>query len=207
MTIRLPKLFTSLLLAAAVAPLSASVSAAAPTAEAVFAGGCFWCMEGPFDRLDGVKSTTSGYTGGHLENPTYKQVSAGSTGHAEALRVVYDPEKVSYEQLLEVFWVNVDPTDAGGQFCDRGNQYRSAIFYENDAQKAAAEASLATLKSDKPFKQPVVTKITAATTFYPAEHYHQDYYKKNPLRYKYYRYACGRDNRLEELWGDRAPSH
>lgn len=206
MKYRLSKLFPALLLAAATLPLSAPVSAAA-TSEAIFAGGCFWCMEGPFDELPGVKSTTSGYIGGHLENPTYKQVSAGNSGHAEALRVVYDPEKVSYDKLLEVFWVNVDPTDAGGQFCDRGSQYRSGIFYTDEAQKAAAEASLAALQKDKPFKEAVVTEITEASKFYPAEHYHQDYYKKNPLRYKYYRYACGRDNRLEEVWGDRAASH
>jgi len=176
-------------------------------AEAIFAGGCFWCMEGPFDKTAGVISTTSGYTGGHLENPTYKQVSAGTSGHTEAMRVVYDPKQVSYQQLLEVFWVNVDATDGDGQFCDRGNQYRPEIFYIDDEQKRVAEASLAKLQGDKPFKESIAVNLTAATTFYPAEHYHQDYYQKNPLRYRYYRYACGRDARLEELWGDRAPAH
>jgi methionine-S-sulfoxide reductase len=160
MKIRLSTSFSSLLLGAAMLPLSAPSVAAGDTAEAVFAGGCFWCMEGPFDQLDGVKSTTSGYIGGQLENPTYKQVSAGSSGHTEALKVVYDPGKVSYDKLLEVFWVNIDPTDAGGQFCDRGSQYRSGIFYADDAQKAAAEASLVKLENDKPFKPAVVTEIT-----------------------------------------------
>lgn len=207
MKMRTMNLLPPLLLLAGLLSAAAQAATAEGEAEAIFAGGCFWCMEGPFDDLDGVKSTTSGYTGGHLENPTYKQVSAGSSGHAEALRVVYDPKKVSYDKLLEVFWVNVDPTDAGGQFCDRGNQYRSEIFVVDDAQRSAAEASLTKLKQDKPFKQPIVTTISDASTFYPAEHYHQDYYQKNPLRYRYYRYACGRDARLEEVWGDLAPSH
>jgi peptide-methionine (S)-S-oxide reductase len=169
---------------------------------AIFAGGCFWCMEPPYDKLDGVSSTTSGFIGGHLENPTYKQVTTGTTGHAEAVRVIYDPAKVSYAQLLEVFWRNIDPLDAGGQFCDRGSPYRSGIFYLSEAQKIAAEASLKKLEASGRFDQPIVTELTAATTFYPAEDYHQNYYQRNPLRYRYYRSGCGRDKRLNELWGD-----
>jgi peptide-methionine (S)-S-oxide reductase len=172
------------------------------TETATFAGGCFWCMEPPYDKLDGVLSTTSGYTGGHQTDPTYKQVSAGTTGHTEAVRIVYDPQKISYQQLLDVFWKNIDPTTPDRQFCDTGSQYRSGIFYHDDNQKQAAEESLRKLKQTKPFPEPVVTEITAAGAFYPAEDYHQDYYQKNPLRYKYYRFACGRDKRLEQLWGD-----
>ena len=168
---------------------------------ATFAGGCFWCMEGPFDALDGVLATTAGYTGGTLPNPTYEQVSAGGTGHAESVQVTYDPQRVSYEKLLEVFWHNIDPTVADQQFCDHGNQYRTAIFYHNDTQKQAAEASLAALEQSKPFKAPIKTALVKAGPFYVAEDYHQDYYKKNPLRYKFYRYNCGRDQRLVELWG------
>jgi peptide-methionine (S)-S-oxide reductase len=174
-------------------------------ASAVFAGGCFWCMEGPYDRLDGVISTTSGYVGGSVPNPTYKQVSAGDTGHAEAVRVVYDPTKVDYATLVDVFWHNVDPTQVDGQFCDHGNQYRTAIFYADEEQKKVAEDSLAMLEATKPFSGDIVTEIVPAITFYPAEDYHQDYYLNNPLRYKYYRWACGRDQRLSELWGDMAP--
>jgi peptide-methionine (S)-S-oxide reductase len=173
-------------------------------AEAVFAGGCFWCMEKPFDQLDGVLSTTSGYTGGQLENPSYKQVSAGSTGHTESVKIVYDPSQVSYEQLLEVFWHNIDPLDAKGQFCDKGSQYRSGIFYRNAEEKALAEASKAKLEAQPPFAQGIATEITAASEFYPAEDYHQNYYQTNPVRYNFYRTACGRDRRLEQLWGDRA---
>jgi peptide-methionine (S)-S-oxide reductase len=169
--------------------------------KATFAGGCFWCMEPPFDKLDGVVSTTSGYTGGRTPNPTYQQVSAGGTGHAEAVEVLYDPKKVSYEKLLEVFWRNVDPTAGDHQFCDYGNQYRSEIFFHNDEQKRLAEASMAALEASKTFKDPIVTRIAPAATFYPAEEYHQDFYKKNPIRYKFYRYNCGRDKRLRELWG------
>jgi peptide-methionine (S)-S-oxide reductase len=174
-------------------------------ASAIFAGGCFWCMEPPYDELDGVISTTSGYIGGSVPNPTYEQVSAGGTGHAEAVRVVYDPSKVKYQQLLDVFWVNVDPTQADGQFCDHGDQYRTAIFYADDEQKQIAEQSLAELEKTKPFEGEIVTEIAPAMVFYPAEDYHQDYYQKNPLRYKYYRWGCGRDQRLTELWGDMAP--
>ncbi|KON82277.2 peptide-methionine (S)-S-oxide reductase MsrA [Azoarcus sp. PA01] len=174
---------------------------ASSPATAVFAGGCFWCMEPPFDGLDGVVSTTSGYTGGHVPNPRYEAVSSGRTGHAEAVRIEYDPEKISYEQLLDVFWRNIDPTDPGGQFCDRGSQYRAQIFYQNEGQRAAAERSRAALVANKPFDEPVVTEIVPAPKFYPAEDYHQDYYLKNPLRYKFYRHRCGRDQRLEALWG------
>jgi peptide-methionine (S)-S-oxide reductase len=174
------------------------------TAKATFAGGCFWCMEPPFDKLDGVISTTSGYTGGQKLNPTYEEVSAGRTGHAEAVQIVYDPKKVSYEKLLETFWHNVDPTIKDAQFCDHGNQYRTGIFVHDEQQKLAAEKSKAELDKSKPFKAALVTEITAATQFYPAEDYHQDYYIKNPIRYKFYRNGCGRDARLKELWGDLA---
>ncbi len=186
-----------------------AAAAAQPTvppgyAVATFAGGCFWCMEGPFDVLPGVISTTSGYTGGTKANPTYEEVSSGTTGHAESVQVVYDPKKVTYEKLLDVFWHNIDPTTRDRQFCDGGTQYRSAIFYHDAAQREAAEASKAALDKSKPFKQPIVTQIVMAGAFYPAEDYHQDYYKKNPVRYQLYRSGCGRDARLRELWGDKA---
>ena len=170
-----------------------------PPAKATFAGGCFWCMEPPYDELEGVISTISGYIGGTTKNPTYEQVSAGTTGHTEAVEITYDPKKVSYEQLLEIFWRNIDPLTANAQFCDSGSQYRSAVFYHDQAQKTLAEASKKRIQSR--FKQPIVTEIVAASEFYPAEDYHQDYYKKNPIRYKLYRYGCGRDKRLQELWG------
>lgn len=182
----------------------AGTAPAAPSpspATAIFAGGCFWCMEPPFDGLDGVVSTTSGYTGGHVPNPGYEAVSSGRTGHAEAVRIEYDPEKISYEQLLDVFWRNIDPTDPDGQFCDRGSQYRAQIFYQDEGQRAAAERSRAALVANTPFARPVITEIVPATKFYSAEEYHQDYYLKNPLRYKFYRHRCGRDERLEALWG------
>lgn len=171
-------------------------------AVATFAGGCFWCMEPPFDELEGVVSTLSGYTGGQEPNPTYEDVSAGRTGHVEAVQVRYDPDAIGYERLLEVYWRNVDPTDAGGQFCDRGSSYRTAIFYNSEKQKRLAERSKAALKRSKPFEAPIVTPILPAAEFYPAEDYHQNYYTKNPLRYKFYRFACGRDKRLETLWGE-----
>ncbi len=161
-------------------------------------------MEPPYDKLDGVISTTSGYTGGHTKNPTYEQTSSGRTGHTEAVKIVYDPNKVSYKKLLEVFWVNIDPTTPDRQFCDKGNQYRSEIFYLNEEQKQLAEESLAHLKKTKPFPEPIVTPVTAASEFYAAEEYHQDYYQKNPIRYRYYRFGCGRDARLEELWGEKS---
>jgi peptide-methionine (S)-S-oxide reductase len=168
---------------------------------AIFAGGCFWCMEPPYDVLPGVFSTTSGYTAGRTKKPTYEEVSAGRTGHTEAVRVIYDPSKVSYAKLLEVFWRNIDPTVKDRQFCDHGSQYRSGIYYLTPEQKRLAEESKAKLDKSKPFKEPIVTEILAASEFWPAEEYHQDYYKKNPVRYKFYRTGCGRDARLEELWG------
>ncbi|MCK4705983.1 MAG: peptide-methionine (S)-S-oxide reductase MsrA [Gammaproteobacteria bacterium] len=174
-----------------------------PPAIATFAGGCFWCMEPPFDKLDGVFSTTSGYTDGHKVNPTYKEVSAGGTGHTEAIQIKYDPSKISYAQLLNVFWKNIDPTIKDAQFCDHGTQYRSGIYYHDEAQQKAAEASLKSLRQDKPFKEAIVTELDTASTLYAAENYHQDYYQKNPIRYKYYRYSCGRDQRLDELWGEK----
>lgn len=199
---------TILRLAAALFILTVTVAQAADApknqaglAQATFAGGCFWCMEPPFDKLDGVVSTISGYTGGSKVAPTYEEVSAGGTGHAEVLQVTYDPAKVSYEKLLDVYWRNVDPTDKGGQFCDRGDQYRTAIFYHDAEQKRLAEQSKAELERSKLLKQPIVTPVVAASQFYPAEEYHQDYYKKNPTRYKFYRFTCGRDKRLQELWG------
>ncbi|WP_346837279.1 peptide-methionine (S)-S-oxide reductase MsrA [Microbulbifer sp. SAOS-129_SWC] len=188
-----------------------TVSVAAPAADkaknvrtAVFAGGCFWCMEPPFDRLDGVLATTSGYSGGHVKNPTYEQVSAGGTGHAEVVQVTYDANKVSYAKLLDVFWHNVDPLDAGGQFCDRGDQYQSIIFYATPEEKKLAEASKK--KMAEKLGKKIVTRIRPAAVFYPAEDYHQDFYRKNPVRYKFYRYRCGRDQRLQQLWG-RASAH
>lgn len=181
-----------------------TVMAATNLEKATFAGGCFWCMEHPFDQIPGVVSVTSGYTGGQKKNPTYEEVSAGGTGHAESVQIVYDPTKVNYEKLLEVFWHNIDPTAKDRQFCDTGHQYRSAIFYQNEQQKHLAIRSKETLEKSKPFKEPIVTEIVQATEFYPAEEYHQHYYKKNPIRYKYYRGRCGRDTRLKELWGDAA---
>ena len=175
--------------------------AAPATAKATFAGGCFWCMEPPYDKLPGVISTTSGYMGGKTKNPTYEQVSSGATGHTEVVQVEYDPSKVSYEKLLDVFWRNIDPTQRDGQFCDHGSQYRTAIFYHNDEQKKLAEASKAALEKGKPFKGEIVTELAAAPQFYRAEEYHQDFYKKNPARYKLYRTGCGRDARLQALWG------
>lgn len=176
---------------------------AADTAKATFAGGCFWCMEPPFDKLTGVTETTSGYAGGDLENPTYEQVSAGGTGHVEVVQVTYDPHKITYQQLLDVYWPETDPTDADGQFCDRGDSYRPAIFYHDEEQKRLAEASKEELQRNKPFAGPVTTGIEPLNeSFYPAEDYHQNYYEKNPVRYKFYRYGCGRDARLQELWGD-----
>ena len=171
---------------------------------ATFAGGCFWCMEPPFEHLDGVVSVTSGYTGGPTAHPTYEQVSAGGTGHAEAVQVVYDPARISYERLLDVFWHNVDPTTPDRQFCDIGSQYRAALFVHDDTQRRLAEASKQALERSKPFTAPIVTEIVAATQFWPAEEYHQDYAQKNPVRYRYYRYSCGRDQRLTELWGTPA---
>jgi peptide-methionine (S)-S-oxide reductase len=191
--------------AAQAARESEAARAPADTGVATFAGGCFWCMEPPFDELDGVLSTTSGYTGGHVENPTYEEVSAGGTGHLESVRIEYDPERIGYDELLHVFWRNVDPTDAGGQFCDRGSQYRTAIFYHTEEQRRAAEESKRELRSSGRLPAPVVTEIVPAGEFYPAEGYHQNYYQEHPIRYKFYRTTCGRDRRLRELWGEEAP--
>jgi len=176
-------------------------------ATATFAGGCFWSMEGPFDKLPGVISTTLGYTGGTKESPTYEEVSSGTTGHAEAVQIVFDPSKVTYAQLLEVFWHNVDPITPNAQFCDHGTQYRSAIFFHDAEQQRLAEESKRQLEAAGRFKKPIVTQLVAASNFSPAEDYHQDYYQKNPVRYRSYRVGCGRDARLKELWGDDAPKH
>jgi peptide-methionine (S)-S-oxide reductase len=182
-------------------PGAGKAADAGSTTVATFAGGCFWCMEPPYDAVDGVISTVSGFMGGKTPNPTYSQVTAGGTGHIEVLQVTYDPKKVGYEKLLEVYWRNIDPYDAGGQFCDRGESYTTAIFTHGDEQKKLAEASRAELVKSGPLKLPIVTEVRDAGPFTAAEAYHQDYYKKNPLRYKYYRYACGRDARLEVIWG------
>jgi peptide-methionine (S)-S-oxide reductase len=195
------------LAAAAGAEEPRDVTAADPAANddglasAIFAGGCFWCMEPPYDELEGVISTTSGYTGGTVGNPTYEEVSAGGTGHAEVVKVVYDPAKIGYAELLNVFWHNIDPLTANAQFCDHGSQYRSAIFFMGGEQERLAKESKEVLATSGWFDQPIVTEIVPASEFYPAEDYHQDYYEKNPVRYKFYRYACGRDARLEEVWG------
>jgi len=190
------------LIAVMLLTLTGAGSAFANDAVATFAGGCFWCMEPPYDKLDGVKSTISGYMGGHVENPTYKQVTRGNTGHAEVVQVTYDPDVVSYETLLEVYWRNVDPFDGGGQFCDRGDSYRPEIFVHDEAQALAARQSKEDVAAR--FDRPIAVDVTEAPAFYPAEDYHQDYYEKNPGRYKYYRWNCGRDQRLEEVWGDEA---
>lgn len=187
--------------------LAAALSFAAPAraterGEALFAGGCFWCMETAFEGLPGVKEVISGYSGGSKKDPTYEEVGSGGTGHAESVRVVFDPAKVSYAQLVEIFWHNVDPLSAGGQFCDRGNQYRSAIFYLDDAQKKVAEESRRRVEAQ--LKQKVATEIVAGGPFYRAEEYHQDFYKKNPGRYYSYRAGCGRDARLKQVWGASA---
>lgn len=182
------------------------VGGAAPTVadieKATFAGGCFWCMEPPYDELEGVISTVSGYAGGHVENPSYEQVTSGDTGHQEVVQITYDDDKVSYQELLNVFWVNVDPFDGTGQFCDKGSQYLSGIFYHDDQQKSLADASKEKVEED--FKQPVKTFVKPLKAFYPAEGYHQNYYERNPLRYKFYRAGCGRDARLRAVWRDRA---
>ena len=196
----------ALLLVAAVSlraqPPDSSQSDERGLRTATFAGGCFWCMEPPFDKLDGVISTTSGYVGGHKKDPTYEEVSAGITGHAEAVEVVYDPTKVTYAQLLDVFWRNVDPLTPNRQFCDGGSQYRSAIFYQDVEQEHLALASKVRLEKSGRFEDQIVTEIVAATVFYTAEEYHQDYYTKNPFRYRVYRFGCGRERRLKQLWGE-----
>ena len=181
---------------------STSLAAAdATSGKAYFAGGCFWCMEEVFEKVEGVLSATSGYMGGTVSNPTYEEVSAGRTGHTESVEVVYDPAKVSYRKLLDSFWRNVDPITPNAQFCDHGSQYRSAIFFQTDEEKRASDTSKQAIEQSKRFKEPIVTQIVMAPQFYPAEEYHQDFYKKNPIRYKLYKYNCGRAQRLEELWG------
>jgi len=197
------------LLALLALPVLAAEAPKVPPGDsvAIFAGGCFWCVESDFDKVPGVVETISGYTGGRKVNPTYEEVSSGTTGHAESVEVIFDPKKVSYEHLLDVYWTSIDPTVKDRQFCDTGSQYRTAIFYTNEEQRRAAEASKKKVEATKPFKAPIVTEITMAGTFYPAEDYHQDYYRKNPVRYKFYRTGCGRDARLKELWGDRAGAH
>ncbi len=169
--------------------------------KAYFAGGCFWCMEEAFEKVEGVRSATSGYMGGTVSNPTYEEVSAGRTGHAESVEVVYDPVKVSYQKLLDAFWKNIDPITPNAQFCDHGSQYRSAIFFQTDEEKRASDTSKQAVEQSKRFKEPIVTQIVMASQFYLAEEYHQDFYKKNPIRYKLYKYNCGRAQRLEEVWG------
>ncbi|MEN8166769.1 MAG: peptide-methionine (S)-S-oxide reductase MsrA [Pseudomonadota bacterium] len=169
---------------------------------AILAGGCFWCIESDFEKLEGVVDVVSGYTGGQLKNPSYMQVSAGSSGHLEVVKVTFDPAQIDYQQILDYFWWHIDPTRDDGQFCDRGEQYRPAIFYQGAEQKAVAEASRARIESIKPFPEAIKVELIPASTFYPAEDYHQDYARKNPLRYRYYRYSCGRDRRVTELWGD-----
>jgi peptide-methionine (S)-S-oxide reductase len=186
------------------APTPAPAAAQAGQGLATFAGGCFWCVEADFDKVPGVISTTSGYIGGSVANPTYQQVAAKQTGHAEAVQIAYDLAKVSYAQLLEHYWRTIDPTVKDRQFCDAGSPYRTAIFAHDDVQLQAARASRDALATSKPFKEPIVTEIVPAGAFYPAEAYHQDYYVKNPLRYKYYRTSCGRDARLKQLWGEQA---
>lgn len=181
-------------------PAGASGAGASGLQKATFAGGCFWCMQPPFDKLEGVISTSVGYIGGQEENPTYEQVCSGSTDHAEAIQVIYDPSRVSYSQLLEVFWKNINPTQSDGQFVDIGRQYRTGIFYHDEEQKRLAEASREALEKSGKYGKRIVTEIVPATTFYPAEDYHQDYYKKSPLRYQYYRSGSGRDHYLEKVW-------
>ena len=189
------------------AAILASPAWAAPDEVAVFAGGCFWCEESAFEDLPGVVSSVSGYAGGTTPNPTYEEVSTGRTGHAESAKVTFDPARISYEKLLDVYWHNIDPTQKDGQFCDHGSQYRTVIFYANDAQKTAALASKAKLEQDPRFRGKIATEIVPLTKFYPAEEYHQDYCKVNPLRYTAYYKGCGRGTRLKEVWGDAAGGH
>ena len=192
---------TALTGALSVTSLAADETATA-SAEAIFAWGCFWCMEPPSDNQPCVQASISGYTGGELENPTYEDMNRGDTGHAEAVRIDYQPDEISYAQLLEIFWRNIDPFAVDQQFCDVGHRYRSAIFYANDEQRELAEASKAEMEAR--FGREIATQVVPASTFWEAEEYHQDYYQKNPLRYKFYRFSCGRDDRLEEIWGDEA---
>lgn len=190
-----------ILLLIAFTPQGSPAAQEEPHAKATFAGGCFWCMEEVYEKVEGVISVISGYTGGHVANPTYEQVSAGETGHTESVEVMYNPDKISYQDLLDVFWRNIDPTTPDSQFCDHGSQYRSAIFYHNNSQKELIEESKQEIERMKTFPQPIVTEIAEKSIFYPAEAYHQDFYKKHPIRYKFYKWNCGRTQRLEELWG------
>jgi len=201
-----PFLVKALPFAVILLALSAQAADPAARATATFAGGCFWCMQPPFEHLPGVVTTTVGYTGGQKRNPTYEEVSAGGSGHAESIQVVYDPTKIGYDELLDVFWHNVDPVTSEAQFCDHGQQYRTAIFYHDETQHRLAEDSKRRLEDSHQLPGPVVTEIVAATEFWPAEEYHQRYHEKNPIRYKYYRWNCGRDQRLHELWGEAAPA-
>ena len=199
--------FVSLIAAsmlAVLAPHAAIAAAGDELAVATFAGGCFWCVESDFDAVPGVVETVSGYTGGTLAAPTYKQVSEGGTGHREAVQIRYDPKQVSYERLLHIFWRSVDPTDDGGQFCDRGESYQTAIFVGNEEERRLAEASKEALEQSTMLDDPIVTPIEPAGEFYPAEGYHQDYYTKNPVRYRFYRFSCGRDSRVQQVWGKQA---
>ena len=198
---RVTSIAIGLCLSTGVALLSGGGAAATAPAKAYFAGGCFWCMEEAFEKVDGVVSVVSGYMDGTVADPTYEQVSAGRTGHAEAVEVSYDPAKVSYQKLLEAFWRNIDPVTPNAQFCDHGSQYRSAIFYGTEEEQRLSEESKSTIERSKRFSAPIVTQLVKASTFYQAEDYHQDYYKKNPVRYKYYKFSCGRAQRLESLWG------
>jgi peptide-methionine (S)-S-oxide reductase len=199
----LSSLTVAILLIGAWTALQSTTQAAADAilSKAYFAGGCFWCMEEAFEKVEGVLSVTSGYMGGTVANPNYEDVSAGRTGHAESVEVVYDPARVSYQKLLDAFWRNVDPITPNAQFCDHGSQYRSAVFFQTDEEKRVAEATKQAIEQSRRFKEPIVTQIVMASQFYPAEDYHQDFYKKNPVRYKFYKYNCGRAQRLEELWG------
>ena len=197
-------LFAAALILAGVAPRSVLAAAGDDLAVATFAGGCFWCVESDFDTVPGVVETISGYTGGTVANPGYKQVTEGGTGHREAVQIRYDPKQVSYERLLHIFWRSVDPTDDGGQFCDRGDSYQTAIFAGNDEERRLAEASKNALDQSAVLDAPVVTPIEPAKEFYPAEGYHQDYYTKNPVRYRFYRFSCGRDSRVQQVWGNQA---
>jgi len=190
-----------LLIGASIVQSTSQAAADATLGKAYFAGGCFWCMEEAFEKVQGVLSVTSGYMGGTVANPSYENVSAGRTGHAESVEVVYGPAKVSYQKLLDVFWRNVDPITPNAQFCDHGSQYRSAIFFQTDEEKREVDTSKQAIEQSKRFKELIVTQIVMASHFYPAEEYHQDFYKKNPVRYKFYKYNCGRAQRLEELWG------
>lgn len=200
-------IFAMSIMSAGGARAADSAPAGAGLETATFAGGCFWCMQPAFDKVPGVVKTVVGYTGGDKAHPTYEEVSAGTTGHAESIEITFDPKKVSYQHLLDIFWHNVDPTTADREFCDVGNQYRSEIFYHDAEQERLAKDSMAEIEKTKTFKDPIVTRIVPATTFWPAEDYHQDYYLKNPVRYNFYRYNCGRDARLRALWGAASGGH